>query len=496
MSEQCYLAVDLGAESGRVIAGLFDGQRIRLDEVHRFANGAVPLVKSLRWNVLGLWGEIQNGLLKAAQTYGPRAVSVGVDTWGVDYVLLAKGGELLGQPYHYRDPRTAGVMEQTFGRVSREEIFATTGLQFMPINTLYQLIAMRRDHRPIMEFAERFLMMADFFHFLLSGSQVVEFTNASTSQCLDATTRTWAVDMLRKLDLPTAMFPEVVSPGAKLGKLRPEVAERCGLPRIEVVTPATHDTGAAVAATPTELTGTAKWAYISSGTWSLMGLELPNAVLTPAALARNVTNEGGIDGTYRLLKNIMGLWLVQECRRTWEREGKALSYGELTTLAADAAPLQSLVDPDAPEFLAPTHMPNAIRAWCKKHGQPEPESVGSVVRCALESLALKYRMVLGWLEELSGEKVEVIHIVGGGCQNGLLNQFAANACGRPVVTGPVEATALGNVLVQARTSGAISSLADMRKVVRASSDLRTYEPQERAAWDDAYARFQRMLAAR
>ena len=495
MSEQCYLAVDLGAESGRVIAGLFDGQRIRLDEVHRFSNGAVPLVKSLRWNVLGLWGEIQHGLLKAEQTYGPRAVSVGVDTWGVDYVLLAKGGELLGQPYHYRDPRTTGVMDQTFGRVSREEIFSTTGLQFMPINTLYQLIAMRRDHRPILDFAERFLMMADFFHFLLSGSQVVEFTNASTTQCLDATTRTWAVDMLRKLDLPTGMFPEVVSPGARLGKLRSEVAERCGLPRIEVVTPATHDTGAAVAATPTEHTGTGKWAYISSGTWSLMGLELPNAILTPLALARNVTNEGGIDGTYRLLKNIMGLWLVQECRRTWEREGKSLSYGELTTLAADAAPLKSLVDPDAPAFLAPAHMPNEIRGYCARHNQPQPETVGEVVRCALESLALKYRMVLGWLEELSGERVEVIHIVGGGCQNGLLNQFTANACGRPVITGPVEATALGNVLVQARTSGAISSLADMRQVVRASSDLRTYYPQDSAQWDAAYARFQSMIGS-
>jgi rhamnulokinase len=345
-------------------------------------------------------------------------------------------------------------------------------------------------------FADRFLMMADFFHWLLSGAQVVEFTNASTSQCLSATTRDWAFDMLGKFDLPTRIFPEVVAPGTKLGKLRPELSERCRLPRIDVVTPATHDTAAAVVAVPTELTGTARWAYISSGTWSLMGLELPEAVLTPRALQLNVTNEGGVDGTYRLLKNIMGLWLVQECRRVWEREGRALTYGELTLLATEAEPLRSLVDPDDPAFLNPPDMPAAIRDWCRRKGQPVPESTGAVVRCALESLALKYRVVLEWLEELSGETVEVIHVVGGGSQNALLNQFAANACGRRIVAGPVEATAMGNVLVQARTAGAVSSLAEMRKVVHASSDLRTFEPEERDAWQSAYERFRALLATK
>lgn len=494
MAERCYLAIDLGAESGRVVAGLFDGTHLRLDELHRFSNGPVHVADTMRWDVLRLWSEIQAGLAKAAQSFGNDAISVGVDTWGVDYVLFAPGGEMLGAPFHYRDPRTAGVMERAFSHVSRREIFSATGLQFMGINTLYQLIAMQQANPKFLAQAERFLMMADFFHWLLCGSRVVEFTNATTSQCLDATSRTWAYDMLKRFELPTAMFPEVVSPGTRLGKLRGDVAERCRLPRLEVVAPATHDTGSAVAAVPTEKTGAATWAYISSGTWSLMGLELPQPILTARALELNVTNEGGIDGTYRLLKNIMGLWLVQECRRAFERKGKSLNYAELTHLAAESKPFKSLVDPDAAPFLAPADMPGEIVKWCTARGCRAPESEGEFVRTALESLALKYRMVLGWLEELAGSKVEVIHVVGGGSQNELLNQFTANACGRPVVAGPVEATALGNVLVQARTSGAISTLSEMRSVVRASSALKAYEPRDQAAWNDAYGKFKELLS--
>ena len=493
MAEQCYLAVDLGAESGRVLAGLFDGSRLRLEDIHRFPNGAVPVADTLRWDVLRLWSEILVGLGKGAQSYGNSAVSVGVDTWGVDYVLLSQSGEMLGQPYHYRDPRATGVMERCFSRVSRKEMFASTGLQFMPINTLYQLIAMQQSNPQLMSQAARFLMMPDLFHWLLCGSQVVEFTNATTSQCLDATTRDWARDLLARFEIPTAMFPQVVQPGTNLGKLRASVAERCGISRLAVVAPATHDTGSAVAAVPTEKSGTAQWAYISSGTWSLMGLELPHPVLTPQALAHNVTNEGGIDGTYRLLKNIMGLWLVQECRRSFERRGKSLSYADLTQLAGAAPRFRTLFDPDAADFLAPADMPNAISQWCQAHGRSVPASEGEFIRGALESLALKYRMVLGWLEELSGSRVEVIHVVGGGCQNELLNQFTANACGRPVVAGPVEATALGNVLVQARTAGAVTSLAEMRSIVRASYSLKTYEPQDQAAWNEAYTQFRDLL---
>uniref|UniRef100_A0A7C2K1F4 Rhamnulokinase n=1 Tax=Schlesneria paludicola TaxID=360056 RepID=A0A7C2K1F4_9PLAN len=493
MSKKCYLAVDLGAESGRVIAGLFDGRQIRLEELHRFPNGPVSVGDTLRWDVLRLWSEIQTGLSKAAAKFGGQIVSVGVDTWGVDYVLLTKTGEMLGQPYCYRDARTSGQMDATFRRVSRSEIFAQTGLQFMEINSLFQLLAFQQTNPALLAQADKFLMMPDLFHWLLCGSQVVEFTNATTSQCLHPTDRDWAFDLLRKLELPTQMFPQVVDPGTKLGRLRESVTQRTNLPRLEVVAPATHDTGAAVAAIPTEHTGRANWAYISSGTWSLMGLELPHAVLTQRALERNVTNEGGIDGTYRLLKNIMGLWLVQECRRSFERAGQPLDYATMTQLAMAATPFRSLVDPDDRSFLAPADMPSALREWCVQTSQPAPENAGALIRTCLESLALKYRMVLGWLEELSGERVEVIHIVGGGTQNTLLNQFTANATGRPVVTGPVEATALGNVLIQARTSGEVGTLADLRSVVRASSQMQRYEPQDQPAWDAAYGRFVELM---
>lgn len=494
MAERCYLAIDLGAESGRVIAGLYDGTRVRLEELHRFPNGPVPVAETLRWDVLRLWSEIQAGLMKAASRFGDAIVSIGVDTWGVDYVLLSRNGEILGQPYNYRDPRTGGLLDFALTRVPRSEIFAETGLQFMEINTLYQLLAMHRANAPLLALADRFLLMPDFFHWLLCGSRVVEFTNATTTQCFHPTKNDWAFDLLRKLDLPEHIFPKVVPPGTNLGKLREDVARRCGIARVDVVAPATHDTAAAVAAVPTERTGSASWAYISSGTWSLMGVEVQNAILTDRALELNVTNEGGIDGTYRLLKNIMGLWLVQECRRSFERNGQSYDYGLLTQMAEDSLPFRSLVDPDDRRFLNPPDMPGALRSWCEQTGQDAPENEGQLIRCALESLAFKYRMVLGWLEELTGERIEVIHIVGGGSQNVLLNQFTANACGRPVVTGPVEATALGNVLVQARTSGEIGTLEEIRSVVRASSELKRYEPSDHAAWQEAYGRFRELLS--
>ncbi|MFQ5731889.1 MAG: rhamnulokinase family protein [Planctomycetaceae bacterium] len=493
MAERVYLAVDLGAESGRVIAGLFDGGAIALGPVHRFDNRPVALAGSLRWDVLRLWTEIQEGLVLAAKSYGDAVASVGVDTWGVDYVLMTVENELLGQPFHYRDARTDGLLNHALTRVPREQIFAATGLQFMEINTLYQLLAMQARSPELLRLADAFLMMPDFFHWCLCGSRVVEFTNATTTQCFHPVDREWSFDLLRRFELPRDMFPPVVDPGTKLGALREEVAYRTGLKRIEVIAPATHDTASAVAAVPTENTGRADWAYISSGTWSLMGAEVREPVLSGAALRRNFTNEGGVDGTYRLLKNIMGLWLVQECRRSFVRSGKPLDYDALTQLAQDAPPFRSLVDPDDATFLAPDDMPAAIAAWCSDREKPAPETEGQFVRCALESLSLKYRMVLGWLEELTGVRVEVIHIVGGGTRNALLNQFTANACGRLVIAGPVEATALGNLLVQARSAGDVGSLAEIRDVVRASSQLQRFEPQDPAAWDDAYGRFRELL---
>lgn len=490
MADKTYLAVDLGAESGRVMGGRFDGSTVALEEFHRFPNGPVNLGGTLRWNLTGLWAEIQNGLREAAAQLNGSAVSVGVDTWGVDFVLMNRNDELLGQPWNYRDARTDGMLQKAFARVPREEIFSATGLQFMSINSLYQLLAMCERDPELVAQARRFLMVPDFFHWCLSGSRVVEFTNATTSQMLSARSRDWALDLLRRFEIPTEMFPEVVLPGTSLGTLRSEIGNSTGLGKLNVVAPATHDTGAAVAAVPTEHTGKASWAYISSGTWSLMGVETQDAVLTPQALEYNVTNEGGVDGTWRLLKNIMGLWLVQRCRLAFSHRGHDYDYGQLAQLAADAEPFRSLVDPDRAEFLGPPDMTTAIADECRRTQQPVPETEGQFVRCALESLAFKYRMVLGWLEELTGVPVTVIHIVGGGTQNRLLNQFTADACGRPVVTGPVEATALGNVLIQARAAGDLSTLADIRDVVRRSESIEQYDPAGTAAWEEAWQRFQ------
>ncbi len=492
MSEQVYLGVDLGAESGRVMAGRWDGRRIRLEELHRFPNGAVNLAGTLRWDVLRLWQEIQSGLTVAAKHHGKAVASVGVDTWGVDFTLLSKSEELLGMPFQYRDARTRGMLARTFAKMPREEIFAQTGLQFMEFNTLFQLLALKERSPEILAATDCFLMMADWFNWCLSGTKAVEFTNASTTQCLHPKTRNWSTDLLNKLELPTKIFPQVVTPGSTLGNLRESVATLTGLGRIPVVAPATHDTGSAVVGVPTAKTGRAIWAYISSGTWSLLGVEVSNAILTPRALEWNLTNEGGVDGTYRLLKNIMGLWLVQQCKRSFDARGRSFDYAELVRLADEAAPLRSLIDPDDSRFLAPPDMPQAIRDFCRETNQPVPETEGALVRCAMESLALKYRLVLTGLEAVTGTPIEVIHIVGGGSRNQLLNQFTATACGRPVIAGPIEATVMGNLLTQVRARGELSSLADIRAVVRDSGDVTEIEPENPAAWNEAYERFTRL----
>jgi len=489
MTARVYLAVDLGAESGRVMAGLWNGKSLRLEEVHRFPNGPVYLAGTMRWDVLRLWAEIQHGLTLAARKYGRGIVSVGADTWGVDFVLLSHQGEMLGQPFHYRDGRTQGLVEWACKKMPRSEIFAQTGLQFMPINTLFQLLAVQQNTPELLDQTDSLLFMPDFVHWALCGSRVAEFTIASTSQCLNPLTRNWAGGMLKKLGLPRHVFPKLVTPGTRLGPVRPDVAQRTGLANVGVVAPPAHDTASAVAAVPTANTGKADWAYLSSGTWSLMGVEVKKAALSPRAEELNLTNEGGLDGTYRLLKNIMGLWFVQQCKQSFETRGKKFEYAQLAQMAAKAAPLRSIVDPDDPRFLNPPDMPAAIQEFCRETAQPAPRTEGELVRCAYESLALKYRQVLGWLEELTGNRIEVIHIVGGGSRSEILNQFTADACQRPVITGPVEATAMGNLLVQARAEGELSSLAEIRRVVRNSSEVKTYEPGRATAWEDAASRF-------
>ncbi len=494
MNPQIHLGIDLGAESGRVMAGVWDGKTMRLEELHRFANGGVEIAGSLRWDVLRLWAEIQNGLTIAGHRFGDAIVSIGVDTWGVDYVLLSKSDELLGLPYTHRDARTHGLLAQTYERVARAEIFAQTGAQFLEINTLFQLVAAQRDHPEILAAADCFLMIPDFLNWCLTGVRGVEFTNATTTQFCHPATRGWATELLGQLDLPTHFLPPIIEPGTKLGGLRESVARRTGIRRAQVFAPATHDTGSAVAGVPTRRTGRADWAYLSSGTWSLLGVEVPHAILTPGVLARNLTNEGGIDGTYRLLKNIMGLWLVQQCKRAFDAEGKTYDYSEIVQIAAEAAPFRSLINPDDTRFLSPANMPEAIRAFCRETGQPNPDTDGALVRCCFESLALMYATVIGWIEELTGERIEVIHIVGGGSRNALLNQFTADASSRPVFAGPVEATVFGNVLVQARARGEISSLDEIRGVVRASGGVTQFDPKDEAAWAEPRARFARLIA--
>jgi rhamnulokinase len=486
MSHQLdFLALDLGAESGRAMLGRFDGERLRLSEIHRFPNGPVRLPDGLHWDVLRLWTEIKRGLALAVREHGAHLAGAGLDTWGVDFGLLDRDGALVSNPYHYRDSRTDGMPEEAFRRVPRAQIFEQTGIQFMQLNSLYQLLAMVISRSPALDVAETFLTMPDLFNYWLTGREVCEFSIATTTQCYDPRQGDWARPLLERLDIPTRIFPEIVPPGTVLGELLPAVAEEVGSSGLPVIAPACHDTGCAVAAVPAE---GEDFAYISSGTWSLMGTELPEPTINQHSLAFDFTNEGGVSGTFRFLKNIAGLWLVQECRRTWARQGAEFSYDDLTHMAAQADPLQSVVDPDYGEFLKPGDMPARMRAFCQRTGQPVPQSRGAVVRCALESLALKYRWVLERLEEILDRRLEPIHIVGGGTRNRLLNQFAADATGRRVVTGPIEATAIGNVVTQAMALGHIGSLEEGRQVVCNSFDIGTCQPAGGPEWDEAYGR--------
>ena len=491
MKEKCYLAVDCGAESGRVMAGLWNGATMRLEELHRFPTGIAPVGETKRWDIARMWGEIERGLGLAAQRFGDAIVSVGADTWGVDYVLVDRAGELVEQPWHYRDARTRGMLEKVKARVSHEEIFAASGVQFMEINTLYQLVAAHERDPALLASADKFLMIPDYLHCKMCGARVGEFTNATTTQFFHPTKQAWSVELLQKLGLPTAMLPDVVPPGTRLGRLLPGVRERTGLHAgVEVIAPATHDTGSAVAGLPgAAMEGRGRHAYISSGTWSLLGVELLAPDLSPRAYELNLTNEGGVDGTYRLLKNITGLWLVQECRHSFARSGRTHDYAALVEAAVAAPAFRSLIDPDDPLFLSPPDMPAAIAQFCRETGQPVPRAEGEFVRCALESLAVKYATVLHWLKEMTGSFIGAVNIVGGGSRNRLLNQFTANACQRPVLAGPVEATVLGNVLVQARAGGELTSLADIRRVARASSEVEEICPEHASSWSDAQHRF-------
>ncbi len=488
MVEQYFLALDLGAESGRAMLGRFDGERLRLAEVHRFPNGPVRLPDGLHWDILRLWSEVKQGIALAIRETGGNLAGIGLDTWGVDLGLLDRNGGLIGNPYHYRDGRTDGMLETAFSVVPRAEIFEQTGIQFLQLNSLYQLLSMVVCRSPALEIAHTFLTIPDLLNFWLTGQAACEFSNATTTQCYNPRHGQWAWDLLQRLGIPTHIFPRIVPPGTNLGRLLPYVADEVGLPadgEVAVIAPACHDTGSAVAAIPATAPD---FAWISSGTWSVVGAEVPQPVITADSLRYNFTNEGGVGGTFRFSRNVMGLWLVQECRRTWAQQGQTHSYDELTALAAQATPFQAVLDPDDGEFFKPGDMPARIRDFCRRTGQPIPEGKGAILRCALEGIALKYRWVLERLEEMLGRRLEPLHIVGGGTQNRLLSQFTADATGRTVITGPVEATASGNLLLQMMALGHIGSLAEGRQVLRRSFDLTAYEPGSRAGWDEAYDR--------
>jgi rhamnulokinase len=467
-----FLAIDLGAETGRAILGSLQNGRLTLEELHRFANTPVRLPTGLYWDTLRLFHEIRHALFICGRERKLTLDGIGLDTWGVDFGLLGADGALVDNPRHYRDSRTSGMLEKTFAVVPRQEIFAETGIQFMPRNTLYQLNAMRLSDAPALTSAVKLLFMPDLFNYWLTGEIRAETTIASTSQFYNPVKKQWATELFRRLDLPERILPELATPGTRLGTLLPEIAEWSGLSSgVPIYATACHDTAAAVAAVPAEGEG---WCYISSGTWSLMGVELDAPIINEQSLALNFTNEVGAENTIRFLKNIAGLWLLQECRRAWALAGRDFSYEDLSKLAADAKPAGTLIDPDA--FPEPGRMPERIAESCRASGHAIPDQPGAVTRLILESLASTYNKVACNLETLTNRSIDRIHIVGGGSRNQLLNQLAANATGKTVIAGPTEATAAGNILVQAIGAGAISSLSEARQIVQQSFPLETYQP--------------------
>ena len=488
-AEARFLAFDLGAESGRAVTGFFDGEKLRLEDVHRFPTGGTRIVNTLYWDALRLFSELKRGLSMAVEAHGADFTGLGIDTWAVDFGLLGKDDILLGNPRHYRDHANDGMLEAAFDIVPRSQIYARTGIQFLQFNTLYQLLSMQRAGSPVLEKAQTLLMMPDLFHFWLTGIKITEWSNATSTQMVDPQTRAWADDLIESFGLPRHILTEIVPTGTSLGPLRADIAAEAGCGAIKVIAPGTHDTASAVVAVPAN---TPDYAYISSGTWSLVGIETQTPIISAQTLQTNFTNEGGACDTIRLLKNVMGLWLVQECRRSFAQSGSDHSYATLTSLAEQAPAFGPLIDPDDDAFLAPVDMVSAIRVFCERSGQKPPESVGAYIRCCLESLALKYRWVIERLEMVRGKRLDTIHVVGGGTQNKLLCQLTADATQRVVIAGPVEATAIGNVLMQALGTGHVGSLEQARTIVRNSFVLDTYIPTKQA--DHWHAAYHKLLA--
>ncbi len=482
------LAFDFGASSGRAIIGCFDGDKITLEEVHRFSNDPVSVGGTVYWDVLRLFYEIKQGIIKAKIAGGFD--SIGIDTWGVDFGLIDSEGKLMENPVHYRDARTAGLVDEAFKTMPKEKLYGITGIQFMELNTLFQLISLKKYRPWMLERADKMLFMPDLFGYMLTGKMCAEYSIASTSQLIDLDKRMWSKEILDAFGIKESVFAPLVQPGTVLGELSKEICEECGVDPVPVISVCGHDTQSAITSVPCE---DGDFAFLSSGTWSLFGTELDKPIVNETSMNINITNEGGFDGSTGFLKNIIGLWLIQESRRQWKREGKEYSYADLEKLALAAEPFKCFIDPDAPEFVPHGNIPERVREFCRKTGQYVPETVGEIMRCIYESLAMKYRLTFEKLRECTERDYPVIHVIGGGTKDGLLCQMTANSCDRTVKAGPIEATVMGNVAVQLMSNGSVKNIGQARKIVADSSELKTFEPKDTDKWAGAYEDFLKII---
>ena len=478
------LAFDFGASSGRAIIGCFDGDKITLEEVHRFSNDPVSVGGTVYWDVLRLFYEIKQGIVKAKIAGGFD--SIGIDTWGVDFGLIDSEGKLMENPVHYRDTRTVGLVDESFKTMPKEKLYGITGIQFMELNTLFQLVSLKKYRPWMLERADKMLFMPDLFGYMLTGKMCAEYSIASTSQLIDLDKRTWSKEILDAFGIKESVFAPLVQPGTVLGELSKEVCEECGVDPVPVISVCGHDTQSAITSVPCE---DGNFAFLSSGTWSLFGTELEKPIVNETSMNINITNEGGYDDSTGFLKNIIGLWLTQESRRQWKREGEEYSYADLEKLALAAEPFRCFIDPDAPEFVPHGNIPERVREFCRKTGQYVPETVGEIMRCIYESLAMKYRLTFEKLRECTERDYPVIHVIGGGTKDGLLCQMTANSCDRTVKAGPIEATVMGNVAVQLMSDGSVKNIGQARKIVADSSELKTFEPKDMDKWAGAYEDF-------
>lgn len=489
MHTKHYFAVDLGATSGRTILGKVGGESIELRELTRFPNVLIEMNGHVYWDIYALYWEIIKGLQQVARE-GIEISSVGIDTWGVDFVFFGRDGELLGQPYAYRDPHTTDAPERFFREMSRKTLYGRTGIQIMNFNSLFQLYTLKQNHSSLLAAADKVLFMPDALSYLLTGEMVTEYTIASTSQLLNPETHRFDPELLQMLGLQTSHFGRMVMPGTHIGCLSPEVRKLTGLGAVPVIAVAGHDTASAVAAVPCEDESVA---YLSSGTWSLMGIEASRPIMTDESYRLNFTNEGGLDGSIRFLKNICGMWLLEQCRREWAAEGQEYAYGELIDASLAVPTFHSLINPDAPEFANPDSMIRAIQAYCAETGQAVPRTYGEITRCIFDSLALRYKEVFGYLQQFAKAPLTKLHVIGGGSRNNLLNRFTSNALGVPVVAGPSEATAIGNIMLQAKADQMVADVAEMRRMIRRSVEVTEIQPKEQEKWEEGYRKYQEIV---